>query len=206
MSNPETWRLFVAIQLPDPVKAELGCAQAELGRALPDAAVRWTRPGQLHLTLKFLGDVDARRVEALIEALRPGCGAAPALHLRARCIGAFPNLKSARVIWAGVEDAPGHLERLQASVESAVREFTSEKPEGKFTGHVTLGRVKHLLRPQAETLAAHATAMANRVFGEWRADQVGLIWSQLASSGPTYTTLAALPLAGAGDPPPSPIP
>jgi RNA 2',3'-cyclic 3'-phosphodiesterase len=197
MQNAETWRLFVAIRLPDPVQAAIENAQAELRRTLPEPGVRWTRREQLHLTLSFLGDVEAQRADALIESLRRGCRNAPSLRLRAAGIGAFPNLKSPRVFWVGVHEARDQLASLQGAVAAAVRDFTVEKPPGRFTGHITLGRAKDLKPSSAQPLAKLAAAMADRVFGEWTADQVELIRSELRPAGARHTTLDAIALAGA---------
>jgi 2'-5' RNA ligase len=189
------WRLFVAIPLPDPVKDEIQKAQDELRRALPENCFRWTKRAQFHLTLKFLGNVEAKRVGVLSEALRGACGKFPALSLKAERIGCFPDLRYPRVIWAWVHDEGERLPKLQEAIEAATAEFTSEKPEGKFTGHVTLGRSHGIKRAQAEILAKLANEMVKRCFGDWTADKVELIRSELASNGARYTTVAAIPLA-----------
>jgi RNA 2',3'-cyclic 3'-phosphodiesterase len=193
-AEPRTWRLFIAIPLPEPVKDAIEQAQAELRRALPDAGVRWTKREQFHLTLKFLGDVEAARVDSLKGSLSRACEKFAALPLRVERVGFFPQARSPRVIWVGVNDSGGMLQRLQGGVEMATAEFTQEKPEGQFAGHITLGRIKAITRLQADTLAKVALGMKDRRFGEWTADQVELIRSELASGGARYTTLAAVPL------------
>jgi 2'-5' RNA ligase len=190
----QSHRLFVAISLPEKVKASIERAQAELRYALPDPGVRWTRPGQFHLTLKFLGNVPVDGLERLALAVQRVCAGFPALRLRAQGVGAFPSVKSPRVIWAGVQDCEGILPKLQPAIDAAVREFTAETAEGQFMGHVTLGRARGLKRPQAETFASLAAAMAGRNFGEWTADRVDIIRSGLASDGARYTTLAGAAL------------
>ena len=190
----QSYRLFVAISLPEEVKARIEQAQAELRRVLANDPVRWTRREQFHLTLKFMGDTPVNRIERLTLAVRSVCAAFPVLRLRAKGIGAFPDLKSPRVIWTGVEDREGFLLKLQPAVDAAVREFTNEKAEGEFTGHVTLGRARGLKRSQAETFAAMAAEMAEREFGGWAADKVEIIRSELSPGGARYTTLAVAPL------------
>ena len=194
MQNAEAFRLFIAIPLPEPVKDEIERAQTELRRALPDDCVRWTKRGQFHLTLRFLGDVDAARLDALKAALQLACGAFPAIRLQAERIGFFPHLRFPKVIWAWVHDEPGLLAKLQAAIEAAAREFTHEAVEQTFTGHVTLGRSQRIKRPQAEILAALAHGMTERRFGEWTAENVELIRSELLPGGPRYTVLAAAAL------------
>src|SRR5436853_393662 len=99
----ENYRLFIAMTVPDAVKAEIEKAQAELRAALP-GVVRWTKRGQFHLTLRFLGNVPADRVELLTRAVRDVCAGFAALRLRAERIGCFPDLRFPRVIWAWVHD------------------------------------------------------------------------------------------------------
>jgi 2'-5' RNA ligase len=190
MQNAETYRLFVAISLPEEVKDEMQRAQTELRRALPENCVRWAKREQFHLTLRFLGNVPVNRTEALVRSLQEACRRFPVLRLRAERIGFFPNLKSPRVIWVGVHDHENFLPELQEAVVTAVKDFTAEKPEGKFTGHVTLGRAKLIKRPQAEILSKLALDMAEKVFGEWTAAKVEIIRSELLPDGARYMTLA----------------
>lgn len=195
--NPaERYRLFIAVAVPDSVKTEIEKVQGKLQSVVPSNCVRWTRREQFHLTLKFLGNVEAPRVEELAEALRQTCKDFPALHVQARRIGFFPGPRRPRVIWVGMEDLRGQLSLLQGAVESISSPFTQEKGEGEFAGHVTLGRVKFTQRPHAEALARMALDLADAVFGEWTVEEVELIRSQLSSEGPAYTTIAAARLGG----------
>jgi 2'-5' RNA ligase len=201
------WRLFVAISLPETVKDEIEKTQRELRAALPRDVVRWTKREQFHLTLKFLGNVAELRVAELIEALRTAYLHFSALRLRAAGIGFFPDGRRPRVIWAGVQDEAGALPRVQQSVEANVKIFVGEDsaergdlPPGRrrsqeFTGHVTLGRIQYIQWPEAEILAKAASRMAAQFFGEWTADTVELIRSELSSAGSRYTTIAAIPLS-----------
>jgi len=194
MADSEQFRLFIAVAIPGEVKAKMEAAQAELRRVLPERSVRWTRREQFHLTLRFLGDVEAARVEALGEALRAACRGFGALHLRAERVGFFPDLRRPRVVWVGVQDQAGQLPRLQAAVELATREYTTEEQEEQFTGHVTLARIKGIKRPEAEALGQGAAGMAERLFGEWPAYQIELMRSQLLPQGARHSTVATIAL------------
>jgi 2'-5' RNA ligase len=195
-SSTERFRLFVAIRIPDRVKAEIEKAQNELRRGSPAGAVRWATGDQLHLTLRFLGGVEAPRVEELKAALARACGPFAALRLRAGGIDAFPSLRSPRVLWAGVRDADQALQTLQHAVAEAVGPFTREKAEKTYVGHVTIGRVKAISKPDARVLAARASSLADRVLGEWTAGEVELIRSKLTPLGACYTPIAAGRLTG----------
>jgi RNA 2',3'-cyclic 3'-phosphodiesterase len=194
-ASPETYRVFIAIPLPEQVKDEIERAQEELRGALPEECIRWTKRWQFHLTLKFLGDVESQRLEALMNSVGRACEGFGVLQLRAGRIGFFPDLRHPRVVWTRVHDGRQRLPVLQRAVETATAGFTSEEPEGTFTGHVTLGRCKTIKGSQADILAKLAKAMEGRFFGEWTADRIDIIRSELASGGSRYTTLAAVPLA-----------
>ncbi len=127
MPDSEQFRLFLAVTVPENVKAKMEEAQTELRRAVPHANVRWARHEQFHLTLRFLGDVEAARVDALGEAVRAACRGFGALHLRAERVGFFPDSRHPRVVWVGVQDDGEQLPRLQQTVENATEDFTTER-------------------------------------------------------------------------------
>jgi len=194
-SSTEKLRLFLAIPMPEAVRNEITGVQQEMRQLVSRDAVRWTKPEQFHLTLRFLGDVPVERVAALQEAVHAVCRGSPALRLRAQGTGFFPNARSPRVIWAGVNDGEGHLVDLQKKIEAVVRLFTKESGTERFAGHVTVGRVKFLKRPEIEKLAEHAQVVKDHLFGEWTANEVELIRSDLLPAGARHTLLAAIRLA-----------
>jgi 2'-5' RNA ligase len=192
---PEHSRLFIAIALPQEIKAELEKTQAVLRKALAHARVSWTRPEQMHLTLRFLGNVETQRLGALIEAVRAACLPFSPLQLRAKGVGFFPNLRFPRVAWASVNDPEQRLLAVQSAITRAVQDFTAEKPEENFTGHVTLARIKRIKRSETRELAKLAEGLQSHRFGEWTAAEVQLFRSELSSEGARHTTLVKLPLA-----------
>ena len=188
-------RLFVALRVPEEVRGQVEKAQGELRRSAPQARVTWTRPEQFHLTLRFLGNVEGGRVAGLVEAVRGVCVGFAPLRLRAEGVGCFPDLRSPRVVWLGVRDAEEALPRLQRAIETASAGFTAQEREQRFSGHVTLGRIKSIGRPEAQSLGSQARAMSDRFFGQWTADQVEIMRSELSSQGARHTILATVPLA-----------
>ena len=187
------YRLFIALPVPQWVKQEIQLVQTRLRRELPEGCASWTRPEQWHLTLKFLGNVDTARVGALTDAVRVACERFTPLRLRAERVGCFPDLRKPRVVWVGVHDDENQLAGLAKAVEDAAAGFTAEKRQGGFTGHITVARMKNFKRPEAGILAGLAREMAERVLGEWTADAVELMRSELASDGAKHTCLARLP-------------
>lgn len=191
-SAAESFRLFIALGVPEAVKAEMERTQAELRRAVRGHGVRWAGRNQFHLTLRFLGDVETARVGNLVEALRTAATSFAPLQMRAKGVGFFPNARYPRVVWVGVQDAAEQLGALQRAVHTATAAFTEDREEARFTGHVTLGRIKSLKRPETEALA-RAAALAEGVLGDWVAAEVELMRSQLSPQGSVYTRLARLP-------------
>jgi 2'-5' RNA ligase len=192
--QPRFHRLFVALSLPNAVKAEIQKAQGELRAALPDGSLRWIRPGHFHLTLCFLGNVAVDRIDALADKLRLACRDFTPLQLRAERIGFFPERGFPRVIWTAVSNKEQKLAPLQSAIQSATLEFTAEPSEKEFTGHITLGRAKKVRRREADALKHFADKMRQRFFGEWTAGTVELFKSELLPDGAEHTVLATIPL------------
>ena len=193
-SSTEKLRLFIAIPIPEPVRDEIIRVQQELQPLVPRNVARWTRPDQFHLTLRFLGDVPVAGLEKLKESVNTVCRTAQPLQLRAEGVGFFPNPRSPRVVWAGIHDREGRLAELQQQIETAVGQFSPEPGEKNFTGHVTLGRLKNPRPADTSSLASRAQTLAKRVFGEWTAQEIEIIQSELSSAGARHKLLAALRL------------
>ncbi len=192
--STEPLRLFVAVTVPDVIRNEMMRLQDRLRLLVPRGAVRWTRPEQFHLTLRFLGDVSSGCVSDLQKAVGEVCAEAPALQLCAQGIGFFPNARSPRVIWIGIGDHDHRLADLQQKIESAVRPFTREQGNERFAGHVTLGRFKQFNRLEIRELTSDVETLKDRVFGEWAVIKVEIIRSELMATGSRYTVLADFPL------------
>ncbi len=191
-------RLFVAVDLPAGAKAALAAAMGQLGELLP-AGVRWVNPAGIHLTLKFLGDVEFGLVEPLGAALREaaaGMDNVPfPLHLEG--LGVFPNRREPRVIWAGVGGDLAALGRLQGLVEdAAVRLGFAEERRG-FRAHLTLGRVRDGVRPAARReLGSVVVEQGGALEPEyaWEVGEISLIRSVLTAQGAVYSTLGTAQL------------
>jgi 2'-5' RNA ligase len=191
----ERYRLFVAIEAPEYVKDQIARTQAHLQTIVRNASVSWARREQFHLTLKFLGNVEVSRMQALHLTLSSLCKGFGPLALKATGVNCFPNWNKPRVLWVGVNDAAGRLEALQKTLEDAMAEFTFEKPEKKYVGHITFGRVKSIGKQDSRTLREAATVLAGRAFGDWTVDMLHLVRSQLSSGGSSHSTLFKINLS-----------
>jgi RNA 2',3'-cyclic 3'-phosphodiesterase len=187
-------RLFVAVTLPETVRDEILRVQRELQPLVPPAVARWTRPEQLHLTLRFLGNVPVSAVEDLTQSVEKVCRNAPPLALMAKGVGFFPNPRLPRVIWAGINGHANELIDLQKRIETAAGPFSSEPGEKNFAGHITLGRLKNPRPGDVRDLVARAQLFEAQTFGDWTAQHVEIIRSELSSAGARHTLLATFPL------------
>ena len=169
--------------------------QREL-KPLAPGDVRWTNAEQLHLTLKFLGNVPAGSLEAAKQSLAEACAGVRPFPLRARGTGFFPNAHSPRVIWVRFEDDQNGLVEFQTRVAMSLAPFVEKPGEGKFLAHTTLGRFQKYRRNRTEKLLPRAVALGGHVFGEWQVGDVGLFRSELSPDGARHSLLAAFPLAG----------
>jgi 2'-5' RNA ligase len=188
-------RLFVAIAVPEAVRECLARAQGQLRRCAPPGAMRWTRPEQFHLTLKFLGDVPAGQIARVEQSLNDACAPVPAWPLSAGGIGFFPGRHKPRVVWAGVADDANRLAELHRRIDQALRSFAPPEQPGKFTGHITLGRFKPGRNPARLEFWKRAEVLGGQQFGQWTPAAVEIIRCDLTSAGARHTRLAACPLA-----------
>jgi 2'-5' RNA ligase len=198
-NSNERLRLFVAIAIPGSIRNEMLGVQREL-KPLALGDVRWTNLEQLHLTLKFLGNVPVGSLGAVNISLAEACAGVRPFLLRAKGIGFFPNERQPRVIWVGFEGGENVLTALQTRVARSVAPFEEKAGAEKFLAHATLGRFQKYRRHKTEKLLPRAAALASHVFGEWRVAEAGLFRSELSPAGARHRLLATFPLAGKIDP------
>src|SRR5262245_24351253 len=188
-------RCFVALDLPDDVRAALERAQERLRVAAPKADLRWVAPASLHLTLKFLGQVADDRAAAVRAAVEDVARATSPITLACAGLGVFPGPRRPRVVWAGISSGLREIGVLASTLERAL-EPLGFPPEGRpFRGHATLGRVRS--QRGLAPLTAALEAASGEAFGCWTASEIVLYRSHLRSTGSVYEPLARLPL-GAG--------
>jgi 2'-5' RNA ligase len=198
-------RSFVAIELPDDVRAALANLQRDLKAQAPPKAVRWARPESIHLTLQFLGDVAPNQVEAIADALRGVCADRTPFTFQLREVGVFPNPNQPRVVWAGIAELSGALAALQKQVSQALAALGFEPEKRGFTPHLTLGRAaREARRQELAELGDLITRFDVGVVGQVFVDHITLMKSDLKPSGAVYTPLAVVPLGKATNAPSKP--
>ncbi|MEW6309219.1 MAG: RNA 2',3'-cyclic phosphodiesterase [Bacillota bacterium] len=185
-------RLFIAIALEQCVRAALAAAAKRL--AATGADVKWVEEENLHLTLKFLGEVEAGRIETLTAALTKAAAGAQAFTLSLDGLGSFPGSGAPRVVWARVYTGAKEAAALAARVEQAAAGLGFPREERSFSPHVTLGRRRTSYGGEALATAIAAGQLA----ASQRVDEFVLYRSDLRPAGPVYTRQAVVPLPGAG--------
>ncbi len=192
MVVPDHWRVFCAIHLPQDVRKKVSAQGMKLRQALPEANASWSRPDNIHLTVKFLGDIPESRVRSLSSAAANAVMAVKPFPIGVRGSGVFPNLRAPRVLWVGIEDLNGTLAQLYLRFEQECAKAGFKKEARAFHPHLTLARLR---KPQhARTLAeAHTRLQLEPI--EFTAAELLVIRSELSSAGSKYTTISRHPFA-----------
>jgi 2'-5' RNA ligase len=181
-------RAFIAISLPNPIQQKLD-EVTRLFKNEKTGAVRWVSANNIHLTLKFLGEVDGAKVEAISQVIQAESQHIHPFELSASGVGAFPNLRRPRVIWVGVQ-APQALIDLANAIDQGTQRLGFQGEERAFSPHLTLGRLSQnasLQEMQSVAQALSAARISN--LGSFTVTQVTLFRSDLQSSGAVHTPL-----------------
>jgi 2'-5' RNA ligase len=180
-------RLFVALELPAEVRDAIVKTTANLRPEAPGA--RWSKPGSIHVTLKFLGETDENLLPQIKMALEQ-IVSPDTVSLRLRGVGFFPDEKRPRVMWCGVEASP-NLAELAAEIEKSLQPLGFEAETRRYVPHVTLARLNSAR--DVEKLVRAAGPLTSYDFGAARESQFHLFQSVLKASGSEYKKLATFP-------------
>lgn len=178
-------RSFIAIELPETIQSALSDIQTDFKKT--DVDVRWVRPENIHLTLKFLGTIEESMVISITDVLQKASGNYRTFTLTLSGVGVFPNVRSPRVVWVGMNES-SVLTELQADIEDGLASLGFEREKRKYTAHLTLGRFKSsrgksILKEKIETYR-------ERVTGSFDVGTISLMKSDLGPSGAKYTRVA----------------
>ena len=185
-------RVFVAVEIPKGLLTALDAVQSELRQQ--GVRARWVRPGSIHLTLKFLGNIPAGQVPDVADAMRAAVCRHSPMRLSAGGIGVFPGIRRPRVIWIGLSGQTDCLSELQRGLDERLSAIGFPKDERAFRGHLTIGRFSETAD---YSLMAHMlTSYADKMLGGFEVREVVLFQSDLQPQGPVYTALAKAKLEG----------
>lgn len=176
-------RLFTAIDIPQSIRDLLNTAIQQLK---PTAKARWSKPENLHITTKFLGEVPEEKLDAVIAALRAMPTTEP-IPIDVRGIGWFPNPRSPRLLFAGIQ-APEWLEQLHIRTDETLRPLGVPAENKPFRAHLTLARVDSKL--ELDALRQAILELPTKQFGSFTAERFDLYQSLTSGTGSVYTKLA----------------
>lgn len=178
-------RTFIAIELPKEIKEYLAGIQDKLKAAQAD--VKWVEPKNIHLTLKFLGDRDDKKIEKIKAIIEEITQSKNTFQICVSSLGAFPKISSPRVIWVGLDQGDAETINLAQGLEEKIAKIGIPKEDHPFSSHITIGRTRSGLN--VEKLAEMLTNMAGLMPQSFKAAKITLFKSTLTAYGPIYEAL-----------------
>lgn len=184
----EKVRAFIAIEIPDEIQHQI--TEVQTGFKPLASGVSWVKSQNIHLTLKFLGDIPVHQVAAVAECVTEACTVIQPFEILIQGTGFFPNSRRPRVVWIGCR-YPEALKKLHSGIDQNLAELGFEKETRKFSPHLTIARVKSIKNIDALIKAVRETDFTG---GEFRVNEVVVMKSQLHPAGSIYTPLAQIAL------------
>ena len=188
---PTRIRTFVAVELSPGLKDQVQRLIHHLQQA--QGQVKWVETHNLHLTLKFLGQIDNQQIPLVCQAVKQAVAPYDPFELELKGLGAFPHLERPRVLWVGVGRGAEQLKKLQHDVEQKLAQLGYPKEARPYQPHLTIGRVKRA-GPDMDQLAQAMKQHVHFAPGAMWIDQAVVFASQLSRHGPSYTPLGRLDL------------
>jgi 2'-5' RNA ligase len=185
-------RSFIAVEIPVEIQNAIAQSTASLKKRFPKPLIRWVAPQNVHLTLKFLGDVSPANLERLSGALKAEAASHEKFPITVSGLGAFPTQRRPRVIWIGL-DAPPGLAALQRGVDAAAAQLGYPKEGRPFSPHLTIGRVSQTASA-SDLQRIQSTLESTKVgiLGAVRVQAIHIFKSDLQPGGSVYTLLYTL--------------
>lgn len=184
----EKLRTFIAITLPSEVKNFLGNLQEILKKT--NADVKWVEPKNIHLTLKFLGEREKKKIDEIVKIIDSLASNTSVFQLEIASIGAFPKKEYPRVIWVGLSQGEEETKKIAEALEDAIAKIGIPKESRAFSSHITLGRVRSSKnRGQLIEQLNHLEGNFPKESPLYKVDKITLFKSTLTPSGPIYEVL-----------------
>ena len=194
-SRDDLWRMFIATDLSSEAKAALTGTAWKVPEFLRPN-VRWSRAEMMHLTLRFLGDMDQDRIDAITECMSEAASRSGKFTLRLDDTGAFPDLRQPKVLWVGIKGEVDRLHMLQARLEGSLERIGVVGEDRRYNPHLTVGRLQREVPPFAAGQIGQAFAHVRlpEPRPDIQVDSLVLYRSRLMVDGPRYEELARAPL------------
>jgi 2'-5' RNA ligase len=194
MAARETIRVFIALDISEPARSSLAGVMDRLKEAIPLGA-RWVDPHGIHLTLKFLGNIDSARTDGILESLCRIGEESSSFSLSLAGLGVFPNQREPRVLWAGVEGEMEPLASLQEKVEEAMADQGFTRERRGFNPHLTIGRVRdRIATSERQKIGATILSHSLEQTEPWTADTMHLFRTTFTEHGSIHDIIGSAPL------------
>ncbi len=180
------FRAFIAVEVP--FTEELKNLWGEVKAS--GARVKMVEPENVHITLKFLGNIPENLVPEILKAITKSCSGISPFKVSLTGCGAFPTPNRPRVVWVGVSEGEEELKRIAYSLEKELSKLGFEKEKREFVPHLTIARVKGSIGKLPEVIRRNA----NKKFGEFEVKEVRLMKSTLTPTGPIYEVIGSVKL------------
>ncbi len=177
-------RTFVAVEMPESIGRQFEEVESRLMKA--DAHVKWVEPRNIHITMKFLGEIDEDQLDILYRGVEEGVRECGPFDVSLAGLGAFPNLTRPRVVWVGVDRGKDDLAKLQKTIEDSICQYGFPREDRSFSPHLTIGRVKS---PRGLPELAEAIRGFHFETVSFGVKEVVVMESTLTSAGPIYSPL-----------------
>jgi len=186
-------RAFIAIEIPEETKKGLKRLLETLKTLCPIKAISWSKPETMHVTIKFLGDIEDADIEKISRTLQEAAKHATEFDITAKGIGAFPSPKSPRVVWVGI-DGSGALKSLHAAIDKGLAQLAIPKNDKPFSPHLTLCRVREKAAGKGIREAIEKPDV--KFEAAWKVTEITLFKSALKPDGALHTPLSTVKLGG----------
>jgi 2'-5' RNA ligase len=186
--DTDTVRTFICIEVPESIKERIASLQQELRRSA--AAVSWVKPSNIHLTIKFLGDVSASKIETIRTAVERAANPLNEFEIEVGGAGCFPSPRSPRVLWVGLTDIAESLKQLHAGIEDELALAGFAREAKRFSPHLTIGRIRV---PKGASLVAEDLIARGFEPERFQAREVIVMRSDLSPKGSIYSPQAIIP-------------
>lgn len=183
----DSWRIFCAVELPPEVREKLQDHVVKLRKQIPDVAASWTRVENIHLTLKFFGNVIPDRIQAISNALTRATEEVKAFEINVGDVGVFPRASRAQVLWIGISDPSDKLSTLQQRIENECAAEGFPKENRAYRPHLTIARIR---RPEGARSLAEAHLQHTFKPLALNLKEVNLFRSELSPKGSKYTVIS----------------
>ncbi|MEE4312057.1 MAG: RNA 2',3'-cyclic phosphodiesterase [candidate division KSB1 bacterium] len=183
-------RTFIAIEIPPHIKKEISEFQRHL--MVRDTRISWPKPDNIHITLKFVGDVETNAITAITEAVEKGVEQIPPFNVKIVGVGTFPSGRKPRILWIGAKSENSLMVKCADNIDQKLEELGYEKETRPFRAHLTLGRVKSQFK--IDEVLDRLNESRDFECDDFLASEIIVVQSTLHASGAIYTPLKRIRL------------